>query len=355
MRILLIGPYSPPRGGVQAHLLALHQYLQAQGVSSEVIDMSPQRKTDDRGIYGPRNALDLARLLLRLRYDVVHLHVGGNLTSRLTLLALYCATLPPRKAVLTFHSGGYPSSPAGRATRPRSLRGFALRQLSYVIAVNEEIEKWFRQVGVDPARIRLIPPHAVPASPPAAEVPEELQEFFVEHQPVLVSVGGLEPEYDVPLQIEALGIIREKFPRAGLLIIGAGSLQNELAQRIAAESFSQHVLLCGDLSRDLTLRLIADSDVMLRTTLYDGDSISVREAVHFGVPVVATDRAPRPEGVRVVPAQNLARLTEAIEHCLSEGGRGPAGAGAIEENLHAVMRLYETLVNESPQRGTKAT
>jgi len=347
MKILLIGPYSPPRGGVQAHILALHQYLQAHGVSCEVIDLSPQRKIEGAGVYGPRGPLDLARLLLRLRYDVVHLHVGGNLTGRLALLALLCATLPPRKAVLTFHSGGYPSSPAGRAAGPRSLRGLALRQLSYVIAVNEEIEKWFGQVGVEAARVRLIPPHAVPASPPTEKLPEELRSFFAGHKPVLISVGGLEREYDVPLQIEALLVIREKFPHAGLVIVGGGSLEKELAQRIAAEPFGKDILLCGDLAREVTLRLIADSDVMLRTTLYDGDSISVREAVHFGVPVVASDRAPRPEGVRVVPAENLACLTEAIERCLLEGARGPASAEAIEENLHAVLTLYEKVVNES--------
>ena len=346
MRILLIGHYSPPRGGVQTHIVTLHQYLKAHEVSCEVIDMGPQRKTDGMGIYGPKTALDVIRLLLRLRYDVVHLHVGGNLTGRLTLLALLCATIPPGKAMLTFHSGGYPSSPAGRAARPRSLRGLALRKLSYVIAVNEEIKKWFGQVGVEPARIRLIPPHALPASPPAVELPEGLRSFFAEHEPVLVSVGGLEPQYDVPLQIEALRVIREKFPRAGLVIIGAGSLQKELEQLIAGESLGKHALLSGDLAREVTLRVIADSDVMLRTTLYDGDAISVREAVHFGVPVVASDRAPRPEGVRVVPAQDLARLTEAIEYSLSKEGRPPARAEASEENLEAIVSLYEKVVNE---------
>ena len=346
IRILLIGPYSPPRGGVQAHILALHQYLQAHDVPCEVIDLSPQRTTNGAGIYGPRSALDLARLLLKLRYDVVHLHVGGDLTSRLALLALLCATLPPRKAILTFHSGGYPSSPAGRAARPRSLRGFALRRLSRVIAVNEEIEKWFRQVGVEPKRVGLIAPHAVPASAPDVKLPEQLQSFFETHKPVLVSVGGLEPEYDVPLQIDALRAMRENFPQAGLVVVGGGSLKDELAQRVSSEPFGEHVLLCGDLARELTLRVIADSDVMLRTTLYDGDSISVREAVHFGVPVVASDRAPRPEGVRLVPAQNLERLTEAIEQCLLEQARRPARAEASEENLRAVLTLYEKVVRE---------
>src|SRR5438105_8526009 len=38
-----------------------------------------------------------------------------------------------------------------------------------------------------------------------------------------------------------------------------------------------------------SLRAIADADVLLRTTLYDGDAISVREALYLGTPVVATD------------------------------------------------------------------
>jgi len=178
------------------------------------------------------------------------------------------------------------------------------------------------------------------------QLPESLQSFLTKHKPVLVSVGGLEPEYDVPLQIEALRGIREKFTQAGLVVIGGGSLKEDLARRIAAEPFGKHVLLCGDLAREVTLRVVAESDVMLRTTLYDGDSISVREAVHFGVPVVASDRSPRPDEVRVVPAQDLARLTEAIENCLQEGRRQPSPE-ASEENLQAILTLYEKVVNES--------
>jgi glycosyltransferase involved in cell wall biosynthesis len=96
--------------------------------------------------------------------------------------------------------------------------------------------------------------------------------------------------------------------------------------------------------REVALRVVADSDLMLRTTLYDGDSISVREAIHFGVPVVATDRAPRPEGVRVVPAQDLARLCEAAEQCLSNGARRPPAAEPREENLASVLALYEEML-----------
>jgi glycosyltransferase involved in cell wall biosynthesis len=343
MRILLIGPYSPPRGGVQAHVAALRQYLLARGISCEVIDLSPGRKTEGPGVYGPRRALDLARLLLTLRYDILHLHVGGNLTRRDAALALLCATLPRRKSILTFHSGGYPSSLEGRAATPTSLRGLAMRRLDRVVAVNEEIAAWFRQVGVTDDRVRLIHPYSLPAAPPTVVPPEPLRSFLAQHQPVLISVGGLEPEYDLPLQIEALGHVRDEFPGAGLILVGAGSLEPDLRRHAVEQTYGEHILFCGDVERSVALRVIADSDVMLRTTLYDGDSIAVREALHFGVPVVATNRAPRPEGVRVVPAQDLARLTEATVECLSNGSRRPPSDELREENFDTILALYEEL------------
>jgi len=331
---------------VQAHVTALREFLLTRGVACEVIDLSPNRRDGGAGVYGPRGGLGVARLLLTLRYDVAHMHVGGRLHPRLAALALLAGLVPGRKAVLTFHSGGYPSSAEGRGARPRSLRGLALRRLDRVVAVNEEIAAWFRQVGVEANRIRLISPYALPAGPPALEPPEPLRSFMEQHRPVLVSVGGLEREYDPLLQLEALGRLREKFPRAGLLLVGEGSLREELRRRADGTPYGEHVLLCGDVGREVALRVIADSDLMLRTTLYDGDSIAVREAVHFGVPVVATDRAPRPEGVRVVPAQDLARLCEAAEQSLSNGApRQPAGEPS-EENLAAVLALYEEMLND---------
>jgi glycosyltransferase involved in cell wall biosynthesis len=351
-KVLLIGHYSPPRGGVQAHVSALRDYLLGRGVPVEVVDLSPNRKAG-AGVHAPGGGLGVMRLLSTLRYDVAHLHVGGRLSPRLAALALLAGVLPGRRAVLTFHSGGYPSSPEGRAARPRSLRGFALRRLDALVAVNEEIAAWFRQVGVEAERVRLISPYALPAAPPAAAPPEPLRSFLERHRPLIVSAGGLEEAYDLPLQIEVLGQLREKFPRAGLVLLGDGVLHEELRRRAAEKPYGEHVLLCGDVGREVALRVIADSDLMLRTTLYDGDSIAVREAVHFGVPVVATDRAPRPAGVRVVPAQDLARLREAAEQCLSDGARRAPAAGPSEENLAALLALYEELrlPPSSPVRG----
>ncbi|MEO7649742.1 MAG: glycosyl transferase family 1, partial [Bryobacteraceae bacterium] len=80
----------------------------------------------------------------------------------------------------------------------------------------------------------------------------------------------------------------------------------------------------------------------LRTTTFDGDSISVREALHLGTPVIATDNGMRPEGVRLIPISNPEALALAIEACLA-GGRTRRGQ-ARQENLEAVLALYKELM-----------
>jgi glycosyltransferase involved in cell wall biosynthesis len=344
MRVLQVGPYSPPHGGIQAHIVALRKYLQQQGVICDVVDINRFRRTDGHGVFGPRNALHLLWLLLTLPADIVHLHIGGNLTKRLLILCLICGWLPNRKSILTFHSGGYPSSPDGKRARPDTLRGWTMRRLDHVIGVNQEIVDVFKRYGLPEAHLSLIQPHSLPPGPPTVTIPEPLRSFQAAHTPILISVGLLEPEYDLPLQIDVLGLIREKFPATGLIMIGSGSLEAELRERINSKPYDRNVLLCGDVDRDVTHRVIADCDVFLRTTLFDGDSISVREALHFGVPVIASDCAARPEGVNLVPKNDLNSLVAAIETCLSQTRSRVAQHESRDENLESVLNVYRQLL-----------
>lgn len=320
MKVLQLGPYPPPHGGVQTNLVAIRRYLQQRGHQCAVINLTRHRRADADGVYYPQSALEVLRLLARLRYDVVHYHLGGQVTLRLLGLCLACCAMPGRRAVLTFHSGGYPLSAAGQRARPLSLGGFVFRRFDRIIAVNQAIREMFRRFGVPAHKIHLIEPHTLAAASPDAAWPDAFARFFAAHAPVLLTVGLLEPEYDLALQIDALGRVREKFPQAGLLIIGAGSLEEELRARIAGKSYREHVLLPGDVAHETTLRAIAECELFLRTTLYDGDSISVREALHAGATVIATDNGMRPTGVRLIRKSDETALVAAIEDCLRQNG-----------------------------------
>src|SRR5438094_5710586 len=247
MRVLQLGPYPPPHGGVQSNLVAIRTYLCRNGISCAVINITRHRKTNaDDEVYYPENTLQLLRLLVSLRYDTIHLHVGGMLTRRVLGLGLVC-TLMPAKSVLTFHSGGYPSTPEGKSSGPCSFAALVLRRFNRVIGVNQEIIEFLRKIRVPDHRIRLIYPHAFLAEEElSGRLPEPLNSFFTVHRPLLISVGLLEPEYDLRSQIEVLGHIRNKFSDAGLVIFGSGSLEQDLRERIQGQPYADHILLCGD-------------------------------------------------------------------------------------------------------------
>jgi glycosyltransferase involved in cell wall biosynthesis len=346
MRVLLMGPYPPPHGGVQTNLVAIRRYLLARAIPCTVINLTRYRSTEGDGIYFPKNPLEVVKLLLRLEYDIIHLHFGGNLSLRLILLAFVCTLMPRSKTVLTFHSGGYPSSEAGQSARSATLRGFVLRRFDRLVAVNEELVQLFRRFGVRAERIRLIHPHAIALDTIEKTLPEPLAQFFQHHDPALVTVSGLEPEYEIPLQIETLGAVRQRFPNAGLAIIGGGSQEAQVRQQIQSKPYAGSILLCGDVPHSITLRALAESDLSLRTTLYDGDSISVREALLIGTPVIATDNGMRPQGTHLVPYSDSEALCQAIERVLTQTPRRQAQGDTGEQNIKEVFALYQELIKE---------
>lgn len=346
MKVVQLGPWPPPHGGVQTNLVSIRRYLRERGHSCAVINLTRHRPQDGDEIYYPSSAAGVLRIMHRLSADIYHLHVGGMPTPRVLALCIAFAAKPGAKSVLSFHSGGYPTSPEGQSAPRFSLRRMAFRAPDAIIAVNPAIEQMFHRFGIPPGRVHLIYPFET-MQPSDAPYPEALATFVRAHRPFLFTVGLLEPEYDLPLQIETLGRVRERYPSAGLAIAGAGSTEQDLRRLIASKPWAEHVLLWGDMPHSVTLRAIAECDVLLRTTHYDGDSISVREAIALGTPVIATDNGMRPPDVRLIPPRDGAALAAAIEQAL-ECARGGAGARRLPErddsNLAEVLRVYERLL-----------
>jgi glycogen synthase len=347
MRILLLGSYPPPHGGVATHIVGIRRYLRDRGVSCEVVNLTRFREPRGEGIYCPRSAFEVSMLLARLRFDVAHLHVGASFAPRLLALGLVCCARPGTRTVVSLHSGGYPDSREARERRSLLVRGFVLRRFDRVVGVNQAIVEAVGRFGVPASRVRLISPFVPPPEPATARLPTPLAAFFQDHEPMLVSVGGLEPHYDVPTQIEALGRVRQRFPNAGLAVIGSGASEGDVRRRIAAASYSGDVLICGDLPHPAALAAIRESDVFLRTSLYDGDSVSVREAMHFGVPVVATRTHSRPVGVELVPPNDPSAVAEAVIGCLARDRRNPPARADGEDGLRATLDLYTELAGET--------
>jgi glycosyltransferase involved in cell wall biosynthesis len=344
LHVLQLGPYPPPEGGITHNILAIRDELRGRGhrcsiaVTSQSLTVA--REPD---VYHPRSAAELLGILRSLEYEVLHLHVGGEISRRVMALAAACTVLGGKKKVLTIHSGGYPLTKEGRSASPNSVRGRIFRRYSKLIGVNEAIADVFRRSGVDEGSIHVISPVALREPKPGVAIPPEIESFRTSHSPLLLAVGGLERDYDPLLQIAAMRHILESFPGAGLMIVGDGSLRPEASRAVEEGGLSGQVLLAGNVGHEETLHLINDADVLLRTTLFDGDAISVREALFLGTPVIATDTGDRPDGVRLVPIGDASALADAVNRLLSGERTTVPAIEADDSNIAAVVDLYEEI------------
>jgi glycosyltransferase involved in cell wall biosynthesis len=342
MQILQFGVYPPPEGGVQTNVKDIRDYLLSQEIRCGVIHLSRHRQADHDDIFYPKNPIEVMQRALSFPADIWHFHLGGGVTRALLGLYAFGTSVPGKKTILTFHSGGYPSSPEGRRSHP--FRDFVFRRFDRIIAVNLEIVEMFAGIGVDRGRIRLISPFALPAQLTNADIPPAIANFTGGHSPILAAICGLEPEYDIALQIDAMASVLRGYPNAGLVVLGGGSLQAELRARIASKAYADSILLCGDVPRPVTLHILSRADASLRTTWYDGDAISVREALQFDVPVIASDNGMRPAGVHIIPARNLQALENMISSVLAMPKSPRVAKPETVENLAAVLELYRELV-----------
>ena len=345
LHILQLGPYPPPEGGISRNMLAIRDEILAGGHKCSIIATSKSSSVEgETGVYHPRSAFALIRLLALIKFDVLHLHIGGDVSARVLALAFMAAIFGRKKSILTLHSGGYPLTESARDASPRAIRGFIFKRFSRIIAVSEAIADVFRRYGISSERINVILPYALQRPDESITVPDELADFCKSHSPLLLAVGGLERDYDPLFQVEAMRDILIDLPDAGLLIAGDGSMRGEVEKAVAATGYAENILIAGNVEHAVTLHLINDADILLRTTLFDGDAISIREALFLGTPVIATDTGTRPNGVHLIKAGNTDEFVERVKDLAGAGKDEGPEVFADNVNIAAVVDIYNELV-----------
>lgn len=343
MHVLQLGPYPPPEGGISRNMLAIRDELIKNGHECSIIATAKSSEIKpEPNVYHPRTPSEFIKLLKSLKYDILHVHHGGELPFRVFVFLTICVFFGRGKSILTFHSGGYAVKNIKTANY-FSRDGFIFRQFRKIIAVNSLMVEMFEKFGVKKERIEMIFPFILKNPDKSVEIPNKLKEFAEKHSPFLLAVCLLEDTYDLFLQIDALEKVLEKLPNTGLMIVGSGSLETDLKSAIASKSYADRIFLAGNVENKITLHLIKKADILLRTTKFDGDAIAIREALFLETNVIATDNKMRPEGVHLIPIHDENALAEKIIE-VAEKGKFPRTEKADDtSNIEAVLKVYEEI------------
>ncbi len=347
MHVLQLGPYPPPEGGIHRNMLAIRDELRLNGHQCSVIVTSKSSHiTPEPHVYHPRTPFELIKLLSRIKFDILHIHVGGDISLRVLALLALCAFIGRGKSILTLHSGGYALEKAKTANR-LSRDAFVFRRFQKIVGVNPLMMEVFGKLGIRQSRSHLIPPFVLRNPDESVEIPNVLATFADSHRPFLLSVCLLEDTYDLSMQIDAMVSILNEMPNAGLMIVGGGSLENDLKIAISEKPYADQILLAGNVEHKITLHLIKQADVLIRTTKFDGDAIAIREALFLGTPVIATDNGMRPEGVHLIPVGNLEMFAKTVKEVGRSDSQAKIARPPDNSNIIAVVELYREILQLS--------
>ncbi len=163
-------------------------------------------------------------------------------------------------------------------------------------------------------------------------------------------VGRLHPVKDHACLFRAIDHVRQFVPNVHLSLIGDGPLRRELSDLQSDLGLRDHISFLGQ--RDDVARLLPQFDVFVLSSLSEGISIALLEAMAAGLPVVATNVGGNPEVVQhgvtglLVPPQDSRALADALLQVLSDPearqAMGRKGRERVEAHfsLSAMARHY---------------
>lgn len=336
-KILLIGPYPPPYGGVSMHIKRLKALLSAE-FDIDVVDESRENK---KGIFNLRSLNIFKYLYKILTTDIVHIHSGKFLFR---LLHFSAAALFFKKKIMTIH--GYEP---GRGDNIRPMDRAILNNCTKVIFVSKELADAFK-VKHYIIKEAFLPPDVNSET----EIPVDVTNWIKQRrsQGYKVSVANAwrldrhenEDLYGLDLCIMAAKKNREKGVKAATIFVvsdKSGAIKTGEYKKMIKDYALEDCFLIWEAPLSF-IKLIINTDIVLRPTNTDGDALTVREGLFLGKPVIASDVVIRPVGTKLFKTRDADSLAQAIEETVRKDEKSPAEEGA--SNLRSYIDYYKSNV-----------
>ena len=301
LRILVISSYLPGVGGGELQTALQVETMAGRGQSVTVLDIGTNPDAPSRElihgipvlrvraprwplIEGVVTQIRFFLCLLRLlpRHDLVQFnHLGPELVTTRWLAARFKVPL-----VLVVWGSSRPGiGPFGPGWR-HAISRHAARRVHHVVALGSETRRHLITQGFKGERIELISNGVdltrfggrTGSGNPPADLPV--------NRPLVVSVGRLVPAKGYDLLLDAWKKVAAGSSAGTLVLLGDGPLRQDLERGVRARGLGERVFFAG-LRRDIP-DWLAHSDVYVSSSLTEGMSNALLEAIASGLPVVAT-------------------------------------------------------------------
>lgn len=286
--------------------------------------------------------VQLRHLLAHGDYDIVHSHAP--------LVGSAARLLAPRNAVLlhTEHNMWQRYHPATRLAN-----AVTIGRNELVWAVSDQVGESIRPPAVMRRPVVEVMLHGVDltAVRSGSLAREEALDRLRIHDGGFVfgTVGNLTPKKDQGTLLEAFARVRSQIPGCWLVVVGTGPREVELRTLSRQLGIEQAVRFLG--MREDVEDLLPGFDTFVLSSLHEGLSIALIEALAAGVPVVATRVGGIPQLIAhgenglLVPARDVSRLARTMAGLVSDEAERKrlAAAGPVRAADFSIQSAADAL------------
>ena len=162
-----------------------------------------------------------------------------------------------------------------------------------------------------------------------------------------IAVGRLTPQKGFDVLLSALALVRDGLRPRQVWIVGDGPERDRLKAQADMLGLDEHVAWLGERPQAEVAELLAQADLFLLPSRYEGLSNAGLEALERALPIVATacgglDRYLSPDTGWVVPPDDAAALSQALRSALSTSAEDLSRMGHAARHLaeaHFDMRV----------------
>jgi glycosyltransferase involved in cell wall biosynthesis len=306
------------RGG-QRQCLLLHQGLLNRGIESVLICNSAGellKKGADytigfrfNGETSPLGALRLAKLIKKLKADIVHSHDAHSLTPLLIIKAL---------------GAGFNLVHTRRVDFPiKTLMKYNNRHVN-LVAISQGVKDILLKCGVNKEIPIVYSGTPVPAFPDRAVIDAEKASLGIPGDHIVFcSTANFAPHKDFPTMLKAFKEYLSYGKKAKLLLVGGGGGFADTVRLAEDLGISENVIFTG--FKEDVPKYLKCADIYIVTSSAEGLNTSIIDAMHAALPVIASKVGGIPELVR-----------DGENGCLVEAGNHKSFANAMcgfSENL----------------------
>lgn len=342
-KILLVGPMPLPYGGVSIHLNRLSIILRKE-FNFTFIDESRLIKAN---YFNLRSLRLLQYIKLIKNSDLIFIH---SVPSSLRIFHLIISKLCLKKMILTIHS--YPEK---KNIFIRYLHSSFYSIANKIIVVSPEIND---RLQLPERKITILNAFIPPIMNNEKELPHSLKEWFIQKKNenrTIICGNAFRLDYFNNVDLYGLDLcidcayelIKKKYSVCFIFNVASLEINREqflaYQMKITSKGLDEYFLL---LNKNLSfVKVIEQSDVVVRPTLTDGDALTIREALFLGKPVIASDIVRRPLGTLLFKTRDLQDFKNAIIKLVNSDAQSNPNI----ENISMIhyTEKYKDLINSA--------